>query len=365
MNLLNKNPKRKLALQRSSSNKKLSKNKEIYKLAKKRQRAQNPILKATLKLNILSKITPKARLVGFLFVIFILAVVFFRSTTIFNIKNIEVIVDNQKNYNVVNSIAQEYLGKNAFLVSAGSISNKIKEELSSVHTVFINKSLNGSLRIEVIEDVPIYYLVNNLGIYLINQDGEVMEVIDLDFKVELSEVEKLILDNKLPLDSDQVRIEYLESLPEEERASVDWRQIPLNVKESALNSLKDKLNSRFSEFNSKLASKLKEPIFNDMVGSFIPNNVSYKVLDRLSLPDLNFVSVIFDFFKSKNLVVERVDWLSGYTIQVLLSPGTKIFLSTKRPSAEQFVDLNTLIYHGQVNGNKTIDVRSKNYSVIN
>ncbi len=299
-----------------------------------------------------------------IFVLFVTLFIFFKSTTIFNVNTVELITDKDENYAPIKSIVDSYIGKNSLFVSSAEIENSIKNKINSVHTVFVNKTLDGKLRVEVIEDAPVYYQANNTGIYLINQRGEIMEVIEPSTKLTFSETEVLVRDNKLPIDSDQVRVKYLERFAQEDQSKVIWKDVSKEEKEQVLSQMKQDLDNKVSDFTNKLSEQLKEDRYKNLIGSYIPNSEGYRVGDNISLDRLNFVSIVLDFFKSKNLVSSKVVWDSDYSLEVFLQDNPRVLLSVKRSYTLQFTDLNTLIYHGQFNGAKVIDVRSSNYSVV-
>lgn len=306
----------------------------------------------------------KILVIIFLMILFAGSNFILRSTTIFDVKEIVVITDKQEDYSAVKNIVDQYMSQNILFVSSSEIERKIKEEFSAIHTVFVDKSLSGKLKVEVIEDIPIYYEANNTGVYLINQRGEVMEVIPPNERLQFNETEQLIRENRLPADSDQVRIKYTAQLDEAEKNEVIWKDVPKEDKESTLNQMKDELNTKINDFSNKLSEQLKEDKFKDLIGSYIPNNQVYSVGDKISLDSLNFLSIALDFFKSKNLVSTKAVWESTYSLEVFLQDNPSVLLSVKRDYAEQFSDLNTLIYHGQFSGARVVDVRSSNYSVV-
>lgn len=291
-------------------------------------------------------------------------VVLLRSTDVFNIKEVLVLSDDIENYDEIKQIGELYKDKNALFLSSKDIEQKIKTAVPSVHTVFIDRTLYGVLRIEAVEDLPIYYLANNNGIYLINQDGRVMEVIEPVIKLEFSETEKLLVEDRLPFDSDQVREKYLLGFSEEERSKIIWKDVSEEAKKSALGDLKNEVNLKIQEFSVKLGEQLKDERFRDLIGSYVVNSLNLNVDDQVSLENLSFLSAVLDYFKSKNLIPAKSIWISDYTLEVSLENGPKVLLSVKREFSEQFLDINTLIYYGQFNGTKVVDVRSSNYSVV-
>jgi len=340
-------------------------NSNILAQAKKRKKTNTyNVRKLALPEN-LANLPIKKVLVVIIVLVSLLAFFFFlKNTTIFNVKEVVVITDKQEDYSVVKSIADEYLSENIIFISSSEIEKKIKDRFNSIHTVFVDKSLSGKLKIEVIEDIPIYYEANNTGIYLINQRGEIMEIVQPRDKLQFDETEQLLRENKLPADSDQVRIKYLSKFEEADRSKVVWKDLPKEDKESTLTQMKDELASKINDFSNKLSDQLKEDAFKNLIGSYIPNNRTYKVGESVSLDSLNFVSIVLDFFKSKNLVSSKVVWDSAYSLEVFLQDNPKVLFSVKRNYSSQFSDLNTLIYHGQFNGAKIVDVRSSNYSVV-
>lgn len=296
--------------------------------------------------------------------LFVGALYLLKNTTIFDVKQIEVITDKQGDYTAVKGVVDGYMSQNILFVSAREIEQKIKDQFSSIHTVYVDKSLSGKLKVEVIEDVPIYYEANNTGIYLINQRGEVMEIVPPNEVLKFDETEQLLRDGQLPADSDQVRIRYLSRLDESEASEIIWKDVPKEEKEATLSQMKGDLSVKINDFSNKLSEQLKEDRFKDLIGSYIPNNQVYAVGDEIPLDSLNFLSLALDFFKSKNLTSTKAVWESTYSLEVFLQDNPSVLLSVKRDHEEQFTDLNTLIYHGQFNGARVVDVRSSNYSVV-
>lgn len=293
-----------------------------------------------------------------------LVIVFFRTTDVFNIRTINLVVDKQEGFDSINKILEQYKGRNVFAISLDELEQSIKSQVVGVDSVFIDRSLLGTLSVEVVEQVPVFFEANSSGIYLINQSGVVMEVVGPKSPLEFTETEELIRGNLLPPDSDQVRLRYLDLLSEEERGSVIWKDVPLSEKERVLDQMKGELETKISDYNAQLAEQLKEDRFRDLIGSYISNSITYNVGDKVDLENLNFISIVLDFFKSKGFVVAKSSWQSGYTLEVILESGQRILFSVKRSYTDQFEDLNTLIYHGQINGAKIIDIRSSNYSVV-
>lgn len=340
-------------------------NSNILAQAKKRKQKQLLTKRAEfISPQIKSLPLPKILLTFALLVLLIGAFLFLRSTTIFDVKDVEVITDKSESYSIVKEIADKYISKNIIFISSSEIESSIKSKLPSVHTVFVNKTLDGKLKVEIIEDAPVYYEANNSGIYLINQSGGVMEVIEPETKLTFSETELLLRDNKLPADSDQVRIKYLDGYSEEERSKIIWKDVEREEKEAVLNQMKQDLDNKINDFTNKLAEQLKEDRYKNLIGSYIPNNENYSVGDEVPLERLNFVSIVLDFFKSKNLNSTKVVWDSDYSLEVFLQDNPSVLLSVKRSYSSQFIDLNTLIYYGQFNGARVVDVRSNNYSVV-
>lgn len=312
-----------------------------------------------------SSLPIKRILIGVVILFLIVGATFLlKSTTIFDVSQVEVITDKQGDYSAVKAIVDGYMSQNILFVSEGEIKRKIQDQFSSIHTVFVDKSLSGKLKVEVIEDVPIYYEANNTGIYLINQRGEVMEIVSPKEVLSFDETEQLLRDGLLPADSDQVRIKYLSKFEEAEVSEIIWKDVPKEDKEATLNQMKNDLNLKIDSFSSKLSTQLEEDRFKDLIGSYIPNNQVYAVGDEIPLDSLNFLSLALDFFKSKNLTSTKAVWESTYSLEVFLQDNPSVLLSVKRDHEEQFTDLNTLIYHGQFNGARVVDVRSSNYSVV-
>ncbi len=293
-------------------------------------------------------------------------VINFRNSSNFSIKNINIIIDDQSKVAIAQGVLDNYKGKNLFTLDRNAMVNDLKAKIPDTSQVFINKTIQGNLTVEIVRDVPTFYAVNLSGSYLLNQNSKVIAVLPNAKPINLTESDKIILNGgTIDPNSDLVRIKYLGKIDDEDaRKAVVWKDVPLDDKKKTVEDLQTDFTNNINSYFNTSQDQLKTTDFYKLVGSFYRSSTVYNIGDSFNHDELNFLAKLFDFFKTKTFPINRVVWTSDFTAQFELESKPVIIFSMKRDLGEQTTDINTLIYYGQFENQKVIDVRSSNYVII-
>jgi cell division septal protein FtsQ len=281
----------------------------------------------------------------------------------FKVKEIEIIADNVDDTSEMSKILDKYKGISVFTINSGQLYDDLKKAFPNVDEVFVHKTLNGKLNVEVVQNLAVYYVINFSGTYILDHNAKVLEVYN-DNKLLINDFEQKILKGEVNAQGDYVREVYLSKITsEEDRLKVKWDQIPQADKDKLFTEIVNDLYARINTAFQKSLDFLKVPKYANLSGYLEYLSKEYSKGDILDKGKLTFISLVADFLRNKQKVIKSTKWLSEYTLEVTLEESRQILFSLKRDLKDQFRDVETLIFHDQFSKARIIDVRSDNFSV--
>ncbi len=303
--------------------------------------------------------------IGSLIILIILGlgISFLLRSDMFEIKEIDIIADNVEDISGMQKIFNQYLDRNILTVTSNELYSEIKKNYPNVEDVLVRKSLDGKLKVEVIQNIAVYYVINFSGTYILDHNAKVLDVFE-ENKLLITDFEQKILRGEASPLNDSVKEYYLSKIPDEaERSKVKWDKVSDADKNRFFSEISQDLNNRITTHFQKSLDFIKNSEYVNLSGYIEYLQDSYKKGDFLNKDKLTFIALIADFFRNKNKVMKLTKWLSEYTLEVSLEENRSVLFSMKRELKEQFKDIETLIFHSQFDRFKLIDVRSVNFTV--
>jgi len=305
--------------------------------------------------------------IGIILLLLILVIVVFfivKSNNYFKIVSIEIITEDPDLKMRLNAYLEKYKQYTLFTLNPSTISNDLKKNFSQIKEVYIDKSIKGEISIEIVKDIPAYIIANLSATYLVNIDGKIISII-YDSGINLNSDEKNVLNNTVDPNDDLIKSKYLEKLVDpNDKNKVAWDTVALDDKNKILKDLQNEINNKVEMYIKNLDAKLKkEDYYNNIIILYKNTFNKYILGDNFNHDDLIFISLIRDFLKVRKINYNRLNWISDYTIKIVIDKGPYLLFTNKRILKDQLNDLDTIIFYNKFNSAKLIDLRSVNYSI--
>ncbi len=253
----------------------------------------------------------------------------------------------------------KFKDKKIYTITASTIKKELQDSFKEVKEVFVYKTLPDSVVVEIVEDTPKLIVVNFAGIHLLDTNSIKIGSINYT-ELKLLDSEKSIYDEKGDFNADYVQEKYLSKLSEEERFDVDWAKVSDDDKKAALEELKAEVKSKLDSYLNSASDAISQSAYKDL-----------PIMYQYDFEGTNFKKTDFDFtlnvleaLKNRQLKFIKNIWISKYTLQISLDNNKTILFSIKRELTEQFKDLDSIVFYGQFNQARIVDLRSDTYSII-
>lgn len=267
---------------------------------------------------------------------------------------------------------EPFIEKGIFLTNSNSIKNKLINTFPSYKFVTVKKIFPNELIINITEKQPILLYLNLNGIYLVNEDGVISEVI-LQDKINFANDQLDIITGAKGIDSKLV-LERLKSEYQEKEAGLEsegeeiefiYDNISQEEKFATLNTIQKEL---FEQAKTIIASHLEdfdETMYAELEKVYAFNNNVYKEGDFIDKDRLVVTREIEQFFSKENDKISEILWEGRFVVKVVTESGKVAIFGVKRNISEQIEDyliITAQLQREERNFNE-IDLSSRKVSV--
>jgi len=274
-----------------------------------------------------------------------------------------------------------------FLTSGSSIEKTLIAKYPSFKSVTVNKIWPDKLIINITEKQPALFYLNLNGIYLINEDGIISEVIFQD-KINFAQEQLNIITGAEGIDSvlvyDRLKSEYLEKQEEieqegvggkgveekslqagasqeegsdqEQKTDFDISQIPQDQKFATLNTIREELFDQAKVIIISYLEKFDSTAYPSLEKVFAFDNNVYQEGDMVDQDKLQLTREVLKFFSQNNVVVSEVLWEGKFVVKLITEPGKTLVFGTSRNISEQLEDYLVVT--------RELEKEEKNYNEI-
>ncbi len=267
----------------------------------------------------------------------------------FDVENLNVFGTENISDILIRKNLESVIGKNILLIRSSKLKSKLIDISPYIKTIKVEKKLPHDINIIIEERKPSFLWVNFSGMYLVDTEGFVIEVIKDFENLEISEDELDLLkgfkniNGKDQNNSDNSKGDNRDEKNEKISQELEKLEVMSVVEQFWLLNLKD-IEEKYLQYNKVYSYELHD----------------YKELDKLSgeIPFMTIKLLNFDFL---NREVRQYIWEGEYRFVVNFRDGGKIIFSSRRDINDQISDLNILLGEMQLKGEKFsfIDLSSK------
>ncbi len=304
------------------------------------------------------------------------------SSDYFNVDTIDTLgVRSVTSEQIVEEVS-EFTTQGIFFTSASSIEKTLLSKYPSFKLVSVKKIWPNKLIVNVTEKQTLFFYVNLNGIYLVNEDGVISEVIHQE-KINFSEEQLGVitgeegvnstlvtkrLESEFRLKQEEEREKGGEIIPtvtEEEEEEFDISQVPLEDKFEMLNIIRQQL----LDHADKLVRSMEESVdlatypSLEMIYSF--DNILYEESDQVDQNRLRLTNEMLKFSQQKSIEIDEIRWEGRYIVKFKTVDEKFITLGTGRNISEQLEDylVVTTELKGEGKNYHEIDLSSRKVSV--
>lgn len=299
----------------------------------------------------------------------IVALSILSKSEIFQVSDYKILTDNTENQEELVSYTKSFFETNNYFASESALQKYLNESIGNVQNVYIRKSLNQGLEIEVIFKSPEFYLINFSGTYILSPQGQVVDIFSEGIEIPYSDLEKKYLANELTPEAEEIRSIYLSRIEEvEQRDRIVWKDVPLEEKVKILQETVDSIQTKKDSYIAAQFKKIQESKYSNLTGFRDYKDDKYELEDYFDSDRLLFMQNLNKEFQKRDLTHSNINWISEFSLSLestSISNSTKqIIFSLKRSLEDQFKDVDTLIFYNRAVEYRIIDLRSENYVLI-
>ncbi len=228
------------------------------------------------------------------------------------------------------------INKNSLFLSVYSIENIIHDTVQYTKSTYVRKIYPNKIEIKIEAQTPDVYYLDFQKYALLDTNLEVIELGSIPTPIDVTEVQRQLLEGELTVDSDYIQRRYIENLEEEEIADFDWKEVLLEEKESILNEItietEQIINEYFASRSGFLTDNLGEyPIIKFYEYSFEESLDSKLEEITLSKEVINEIKATLT-----DVVIEDIRWKNPIRLEIKVSGGkTLIFGGINKTEIEE------------------------------
>ncbi|GAB4283789.1 MAG: hypothetical protein Kow0081_0540 [Candidatus Dojkabacteria bacterium] len=317
---------------------------------------QPPKKKRKLKLpKLKNKINNKVILILFASLILIVTWIFLLNSSLFIVKNINVISDSEIDY--YTSFNNLFKDRNLFYLSTNKVEEKVKQLIPNIDYVFARKIFPNTLELEIKIIQPVAYLNSFTFSALFDSEGEIRSITPVASPLSLSEQEVDLMNNRISADSNLIEQTIINSLTEEEIEEFSWEEVSRERRMEVLQELKAQVEFKLEDFKQRQLGATDYPhIF--IFGDYDFSNNSFNE------EKIHFTLDIINLFKAKNLSVKYSEWITSRTLKISLEDDKEFYFSSLRSFSDQLDSLSILLNSDLLGSGQKFDLRTSTISVI-
>lgn len=328
--------------------------------------------------DILSKILEQKRLIysvsGFiLLVVFFLVSGYLLTSDYFSVKRLEFIGNTSVSDKVLQDNLNQIVGTNIFLLRGNIVKTQLTNNQIYFQNIQIKKFLPDKLIITLQERQPSMTIINFTGSYLIDDQGNVIEVIDQGI-INFSSSDIDIIKGFGDPNGDYVQARMKTDLditpdpenPADANETFDFSTYSLSEKLATLEQIRSELMGKASEIHSRFAQAASRSDYAALPRIYEYSNELYNVNDQVNLSKLELTREARTYFSAnQSLIIERITWEGPYLAKFNFTNGKTILFGTNRNISEQIEDYIVINEQLRLNGKdfSIIDLSSKKVSV--
>lgn len=243
----------------------------------------------------------------------------------------------------------EVFESSLFFVNTHKIEQQIMESFPTFKSVTVRKFLPNKLSITITEKEPILFYLNLSGVYLIDEDGVVSEIIYQDI-INFGDNQLKIITGEEGIDSslvfDRLKSDYLqtqEDVPEEEQLEFDIETVTLDRKFAVLASIQKELFEQAIIIIKSNESNVDFTTLPALSPVYVFNNLPLEKGDSIDLNRLDITKNILAFFLTERASIRETLWEGRYNVKIITEDGKIIVFGTNRNISEQLEDYNIIV----------------------
>lgn len=293
--------------------------------------------------------------IGLMVVCFLLiGLRYFLFSTKFNIREIKVHGNEHLEKSFVEGKLSYLVGQNIFLVRSSGLGNDVQRISSYIYSVQVEKELPDTIVVTIEERKPKFLWINLAGVFLLDDQGMVLEVQkdfqNLDLSIDdvdllkgygaVTEPEEL--NTPLPTE-EEITVEQSseESLSEVEEESKEEQSLNAKEKLVEIEQARQEVVARVENYwQSQLEGFPMENSQFPIVYSYESQDYHVSYFFSPSLVEITSAGISIDFLPDK---VDQYIWESDFRFVIYLKNLSKIVFSTRRDFGEQIEDLRILL----------------------
>lgn len=236
-----------------------------------------------------------------------------------------------------------------FLTSSKAIEKTLQDKYPSFKSVTVSKIWPSRLIINITEKQPALFYLNLNGVYLVNEDGVISEVIIQD-KINFANEQLNIITGAEGIDSvmvyERLQSEHLDKekdLEEEDKTEFDIDQVPLDEKFLILNTIREELFDQAKVIIVSYLEGFDVSSYPEMEKVFAFDNELYAEGDMVDPDRLQLTREVLKFLVRENTEVSEVLWEGKFVVNFITESGKTLVFGTNRNISEQLEDYRVII----------------------
>lgn len=283
---------------------------------------------------------------------------------IFTIKDVEVSGNQQISTLDILSALPELKGSSLVQVNAGYLEVEILRQIPYIKDVVISKVLPSKLEIEVFERYPRMAYINRKGIFLVDEEYEVVEVLALTADSIFNESEAKILLGQQDLEDEYLIQYYIDHLTDITAADgLRQEDIPAEAKQQAWEAYRAELLNRQSGILNEKIELFALSRYGSLFNVRADDESEWKVGDRFTKIMYDYSTSMKSYLDSEKLLLDNINWTYPFQMVVTLQNGVKLIFSTERLLTDQLADLQVLRLQGKVDTARVVDLQGEVISI--
>lgn len=238
----------------------------------------------------------------------------------------------------------DYNSRSIFIVNSKEISNGLLQKHSSFKRVSVAKIWPDKLIINITEKQPLLFYINLNGVYLIDEDGKVSEILFQD-KINFETEQLNVITGAEGIDSrlvsERLAAEHLqtqESIPEDERTDFDISAITPDKKFEVLNTIRTELLEQSRAIILSYKTRFDPASYPPLQTVFAFENSSYAKGSVIDEKRIGLTREVTRFFDQRNETIQEIVWEGKFLVRVTLQSGKTCIFGTNRNISEQLED---------------------------
>jgi len=248
-----------------------------------------------------------------------------------------------------------------FLTNSSSVERVLVEKYPSFKSVNVSKVWPDRLIINVTEKQPVLFYLNLNGLYLVNEDGVINEVIFQD-KINFAQEQLNIITGAEGIDSilvyERLKSEYLQKkeeeeskneeveynrkkqndIEEEQKTNFDFSQVSQDQKFATLDIIRGELFDQAKVIIISYLEKFDSSSYPPLEKVFAFDNRIYKEGEFVDQDRLGITRELLKFFSQNDIVVKEIFWEGKFMVRVVMDNDKTIVFGVSRNISEQLDD---------------------------